>query len=175
MKQLSRFLILAGGGFAILCFFMPWLKLEMAWFEPDSLPLSFSGFSLAKQGNSTTIAFIAAWAIMGISVYMFKQRTLQKPKIPVLLIISSIIGILCLLAVFRFSLLQLPEHIQQFTTIAVGTHLAQADDTTSEMKRPLIDLINLQFGGFGAAIGFIAAFIGACYIPKSESFVVDNE
>ena len=174
MKQLSLFLILVGGGFAILCFFMPWLKLEIARLELDSPPLSFSGFSLAKQGNSTTIAFITAWALIGISVYMFKQQTLQKSRIPVLLIISSI-GILCVLAVFRFPLLHLPEHTQQFTTIAVGTHLARVHDTTSEMKIESIDLINLQFGGFGASIGFIVAFIGVCYIPKSESFVVDNE
>ena len=170
MKQRSLFLILTGGGFTILCFFMPWLKLDMT--SIGSFTDTFSGFSIAMEGNSATIAFVAAWAIIGISVYMFKQQIPWKSTVPVLF--SSSTGCLCVLVVFRFAQLHVPEHIQQFTAVAVGTHLARItpiDGSTAEMKMQLTDFINLQFGGFGAAIGFIVAFIGACNIPRS----VDNE
>ena len=174
MKQRSLFLILAGGGFTIFCFFIPWLKLDMT--SIGSFTDTFSGFSIVMEGNSATIAFIAAWTIIGISIYMFKQQTPWKSTVPVLL--SSSTGLLCVLVVFRFALLHVPAPIQAHTTVALGTHLARItpiDSTTAEMKTQLTDFINLQFDGFGAAIGFIVAFIGACNISRSGTFVVDNE
>ena len=35
--------------------------------------------------------------------------------------------------------------------------------------------ISLQFGGFGAAIGFIVAIIGAWSLPKSDPSMENNE
>lgn len=174
MKQRSLFLILAGGGFTIFCFFIPWLKLDLT--PIDSFTDTYSGFSIAMEGNSATIVFIAAWAIIGISVYMFKQQTPWKSRILVLL--SSSIGLLGIAVVFRLAPFHIPEHIYQFTVVVLGTHLARItpiDGTTAEMKTHLTDFINLQFGSFGTAIGFIVAFIGAWNIPKSDPFVVDSK
>ena len=174
MKQHSLFLILGGGGFAILCFFMPWFKLDMT--SIGSFTEKFSGFSIAMAGNSATIVLIAAVAIIGISIYMLIQQTPWKSRVPVLLISST--GILGILVVLRFALLHVPEHMQQFITVALGTHWAQAtpiDGPTLEKKTQLTDLINLQFGGFGAAIGFIVALIGASSIPRSDPLVITDE
>ena len=107
---------------------------------------------------------------------MLKQQTPWKSRIPVLLI--SITGLLGVLIVLRLALLHIPQEIYQFIVVALGTHWAQVtpvDDPTAEMKTQLTDLINLQFGGFGAAIGFIVAFIGAWNIPKSDPSMENSE
>ena len=174
MKRHSLFFILGGGGFAILCFFMPWFKLDMT--SIGSFTETFSGFSIAIEGNSATIVLIAAAAIIGISIYMLIQQTPWKSRVPVLL--SSSTGILGILVVLRFALLHVPEHMQQFTTVALGTHLARItpiDGTIAEMKTQLTDFINFQFGGFGAAIGFIVALIGAWSLPKSDPSMENSE
>ena len=171
MKRHSLFLILGGGGFTILCFFMPWLKLDMT--SIDSFTDTYSGFSIAMAGNSATIVLIAAVAIIGISVYMLIQQTPWKPRIPVLL--SSSTGILGILIVLRLAPLHIPEEIYQFIVVALGTHWAQVEGATTEMKTQLTDLINLQFGGFGAGIGFIVAIIGAQNLPKSDPSMENSE
>ena len=168
MKRHSLFLILGGGGFTILCFFMPWIKLDLT--SIASFTDTYSGFSLAMQGLLGLIAFITTSTIIVISLYMLKQQTPWKFRIPVLL--SSSIGFLCVLGVLRLALFHVPEDIRQFIIVALGTHWAQVD---AEMKTQLTDLINLQFGGFGAAIGFIVAFIGAWSLPKSDPSLKNSE
>ncbi len=169
MKRHSLFLILGGGGLTILCFFMPWLKIDLT--SIASFTDTYSGFSLAMEGNSATLVLIAAVAIIGISIYMLVQQTPWKPRIPVLL--SSSTGILGILVVLRLAPLHIPEESYQFITVALGTHWAQVDGT--EMKTQLTDLINLEFGGFGAAIGFIVAIIGAWSLPKSDPSMENSE
>ena len=174
MKRHSPFLILGGGGFTILCFFIPWLELDMT--SIDSFTDTFSGFSIAMEGNSATIAFITVLAIIGISSYMLIQLTLWKSRIPVLF--SGITGLLCIFVVFRLAPLHIPKEIYQFIVVALGTHWAQVTPINGpilEMKTQLTDLINLQFGGFGAAIGFIVAFIGAWSLPKSDPSTENSE
>jgi len=174
MKRHSPFLILGGGGFTIFCFFIPWLELDMT--SISSFTDTFSGFSLAMWGLLGTIAFIAASAVIGISIYMLKQQTPWKFRIPVLL--SSSTGFLCVLGVLRLAPLHIPKEIYQFTAVALGTHWAQItpiNGPTLEMKIQLTDLINLQFGGFGAAIGFIVALIGAWNLPKSDPSTENSE
>lgn len=170
MKQHSLFLILGGGGFAILCFFMPWIKLDMT--SIASFTDTYSGFSLAMRGLLGMIAVIAALVTVG-SIYILKPQTPWKSRIPVLL--SSSIGFLCVLGVLRLALFHVPEDIRQFIIVALGTHWAQIDGSTAKMKTELTDLINLQFGGFGAAIGFIVAFIGAWSLPKSDPSLENSE
>lgn len=160
MKRHSLFLILGGGGFTILCFFMPWIKLDLT--SIASFTDTYSGFSLAMRGLLGLITVIAALVTIG-SIYILKPQTPWKSRIPVLL--SSSIGFLCVLGVLRLAPLHIPEETYQFIAVALGTHWAQVD---AEMKTQLTDLINLQFGGFGAAIGFIVAFIGAWSLPKSD-------
>ena len=173
MKQNLMFLTLVGGSLTILCFFMPWLKLEL-----DPISYTFSGFSLAMRGLLGTIALIAASAIIGISIYMLKQQTPWKSRIPMLL--SSGIGFLCVLGVLRLAshpaLLYVPEDIRSFIVVTFGTRLARVDGTTiAEMNTQLTELISLQFGGFGASIGFILALIGAWSLPKSDPSMENSE
>ena len=170
MKRHSLFLILGGGGFTILCFFMPWLKLDLT--SIASFTDTYSGFSLAMRGLFGMIACIAALVTLG-SIYILKPQTPWKSRIPVLL--SSSIGFLCVLGVLRLAPLHIPEETHQFIVVALGTHWAQVDGATGEMKIQLPDLINPQFGGFGAAIGFIVAFIGAWRLPKSDPSIENSE
>ena len=170
MKRHSLFLILGGGGFTILCFFMPWLKLDLT--SIASFTDTYSGFSLAMRGLFGMIACIAALVTLG-SIYILKPQTPWKSRIPVLL--SSSIGFLCVLGVLRLAPLHIPEETYQFIAVALGTHWAQVEGATTEMKTQLTDLINLQFGGFGAAIGFIVAFIGAWSLPKSDASIENSE
>ena len=165
MKRHSLFLILGGGCFTILCFFMPWLKLDLT--SIASFIDTYSGFSLAMRGLLGMIAFIAALVTIG-SIYILKPQTPWKSRIPVLL--SSGIGFLCVLGVLRLAPFHIPEETRQFMVVALGTHLARVDGTTAEMKTQFTDFINLQFGGFGAAIGFIVAFIGAWSLPQIRPF-----
>ena len=167
MKRHSLFLILGGGGFTILCFFMPWIKFDLT--SIASFTDTYSGFSLAMRGLLGLIAVIAALVTTG-SIYILKPQTPWKSRIPVLL--SSSIGFLCVLGVLRLAPLHIPEETYQFIAVALGTHWAQVD---AEMKTQLTDLINLQFGGFGAAIGFIVAFIGAWSLPKSDPSLENSE
>ena len=167
MKRHSLFLILGGGGFTILCFFMPWIKIDLT--SIASFTDTYSGFSLAMRGLLGLIAVIAALVTIG-SIYILKPQTPWKSRIPVLL--SSSIGFLSVLGVLRLAPLHIPEETYQFIAVVLGTHWAQVD---AEMKTQLTDLINLQFGGFGAAIGFIVAFIGAWSLPKSDTSIENSE
>ena len=89
----SRFITPAGGVIALLCFFMPWVKISCM-----GTTTQVSGFDLATKGGDLIInpfvALIAAVATIGISVYMLIEQTPWKSKLPVL--ISSGIGICCL-------------------------------------------------------------------------------
>ena len=43
------------------------------------------------------------------------------------------------------------------------------------IKVELEQLVSLQFGGFGAAIGFIVTLIGAWSLPKSDPSMENSE
>lgn len=171
MKQNSLVIPLVGGGFSLLCFFMPWVKFDSSSFvlsgptAKAAGALTFSGFSLATGGNFITLAFIAALAIIGISIYMLSQKTPWKSRIPVL--ISSGVGLLCLL-------FTLPQFTPAFNP---GIRAVQdiGGAAAPEMQAKLKELISLQFGGFGAAIGFIVALIGAWSLPKSDPSTENRE
>ena len=77
MKQNSLSVPIVGGGIAFLCFFFPWIKLDMSALGlGDALPqikvnLSVSGFRFATgAADLTTLAFLAALAILGVCIYM---------------------------------------------------------------------------------------------------------
>jgi len=46
---------------------------------------------------------------------------------------------------------------------------------STDFKIDMSKLISPQFGGFGVAIGFIVALIGAWNIPKSDTSMKNNE
>ena len=151
MKQNSRFITPAGGIVALLCFFLPWVK-----FDCSGTTLTLSGFEIATKGqvNLTTLALIAALAIIGISLYMLKEQTPWKSKLPVL--ISSGIGLGCLL----FGFLRL--------STGVDTGFGKISLKALEAS--------FQFGVFGTIIGFILSLIGVWnYSKASDSGESDTQ
>ena len=169
MKQNSLSVPIVGGGIAFLCFFLPWVKLDMSALGlGDALSqikvnLSVSGFNLATGTASlTTLAFLAALAILGVCIYMVIQKTPWKSRIIVL--ISSGIGLLFVL----FKLIQFIPGLNPQMNVVSG--VLKSIDSDANIG----NLISLQFGGFGTAIGFIIALIGGWNIPKSDISMEDN-
>ena len=165
---------IVGGGIVFLSLFLPWFKLELdselsfTVLELDSeLSFTVSGFSIATAGDFATLVFIDALAIIGISIYMLKRQTPWKSQIPVLA--GSGIGLLCVWLVLRGAMLYVPKHIYPFITISVGTRMARAGETPTAQS--IMELSDLQLGGFVAAAGFMIAFIGACSLRKSDPLV----
>ena len=169
MKQNSLSVPIVGGGIAFLCFFLPWIKLNMSALGlGDALSqikvnLSVSGFNLATGTASlTTLAFLAALAILGVCIYMMSQKTPWKSRTIVL--ISSGIGLLFVL----FKLIQFIPGLNPQMNVVSG--VLKSIDSDANIG----NLISLQFGGFGTAIGFIIALIGGWNIPKSDISMEDN-
>jgi hypothetical protein len=169
MKQNSLSVPIVGGGIAFLCFFFPWIKLDMSALGlGDALPqvkvnLSVSGFKYATgTANLTTLAFLAALAILGVCIYMMSQKTPWKSRTIVL--ISSGIGLLFVL----FKLIQFIPGLNPQMDVVSG--MLKSIDSDANIG----NLIHLQFGGFGTAIGFIIALIGGWNIPKSDISMEDN-
>ena len=169
MKQNSLSVPIVGGGIAFLCFFLPWIKLNMSALGlGDALSqvkvnLSVSGFNLATgTADLTTLAFLAALAILGVCIYMMSQKTPWKSRIIVL--ISSGIGLLFVL----FKLIQFIPGLNPQMDVVSGIWKSIDSDAN------IGNLISLQFGGFGTAIGFIIALIGGWNIPKSDISMEDN-
>ena len=169
MKQNSLSVPIVGGGIAFLCFFLPWIKLNMSALGLGSaLPqvkvnLSVSGFKIATgAADLTTLAFLAALAILGVCIYMMSQKTPWKSRTIVL--ISSGIGLLFVL----FKLIQFIPGLNPQMNVVSG--VLKSIDSDANIG----NLISLQFGGFGTAIGFIIALIGGWNIPKSDISMEDN-
>lgn len=144
MKPNSRLMTPAGGILALVCFFLPWIKVDCSikmWDEKINSEIVFiSGFDLAtkQQVNLITVALIATLVIVVISLYMLKEQTPWKSKRPVLL--SSGIGLGCLLF----------EYIHLNT--GIDTPIGKV--TLEELEA------TLQIGAFGTIIGFILAIVG---------------
>lgn len=184
MKRNLLFIPLSGGILALLCFFLPWIQIDMSSLDSvftklggstdnlsDNLAkmfgpaftkagnfVKFSGFSLGIERRLSTIAFIAALAIIGICLYMLVKKTPWEARI--LVFVSSGVGLLCLL--FTLSLLT-PEF-----TGGIVVELFRQTGIWETQRMDLQELIRLQFGGFGTAVGFILAVIGAWSLPKSD-------
>ena len=149
IRQNSRFITPAGGIVALLCFFLPWVK-----FDCSGTTVTLSGFEIATQGqlNLTTLALVAAVAIIGISLYMLKEQTPWKSRLPVL--ISSGIGLGCLF----FGFLRL--------NTGVDTGLGKI--SLKELEA------SFQFGVFGTIIGFILSIVGVWNYPKAGDSAESN-
>ena len=162
MKQNSLILPIVGGGIALLCFFLPWIKIDMSPMGQETI--NISGLTFAVGGmNFATLAFIAAGAIIGICIYMMNQNTPWKARN--LVLICSGIGILGLL----FMLIRFAQGLNLASRLAGSTSLL----TGSDME--LDKIISLQFGGLGTVIGLIIALIGAWNIPKSNLTAEDSK
>ena len=153
MEKNTPFITPAGGILALLCFFLPWLKIDCSikmWGEKlNSQIVTVSGFEIAtkQQLNLITVALIAAVIIIGISLYMLKEQTPWKSRLPVL--ISSGVGLACLLI----------EYIHLNT--GIDTPLGKI--TLKELE------VTFQFGAFGTVIGFILSIIGVWNLSEPEN------
>ncbi len=171
MKKNPLILPIVGGGVAFLCFFLPWMAFDMSSLDLDLVvpqlegTITIAGFRMAVSGGNlfTSIAFLATLTILGVCIYMLNQKTPWKARSPVL--ISSGIGLLFMV----FTLIQFfpgtnPE-------LRMVSDMLKSTDFKIDMSK----VISPQFGGFGVAIGFIVAIIGAWNIPKSDTLVEKTE
>jgi len=169
MKQNSLVVPLVGGGIALLCCFLPWIKIDISSLDldpvifPPNESLTISGFHLATGNGNMPYPFFAALVLIMVCFYTLYEKTPWKSKKPVL-ICSGIGSLLVLFTLFSFR-----QGLREGTPLA-GKILEYA---TSEVE--LGQIASLQFGGFGTAIGFIVAIIGAWNIPKSDTSIEDNE
>ncbi len=162
MKRNSLILPIVGGGIALLCFFFPWIKIDMSSMGQEAINISGLTFAIGGM-NFGTLAFIAAAAIIGICIYMMNQNTPWKARN--LVLICSGIGILCIL----FMLIRFVQGLNLASRLAEPTSLL----TGSDME--LDTIFSPQFGGLGTVIGFIVAIIGAWSLPKSDPSTENNE
>ena len=161
MKQHSLIPPIVGGSIALLCFFFPWIKINMSSMGQESI--NISGFTFARGMNFVTLAFIAAGAIIGICIYMMNQNIPWKARN--LVLICSGVGILCIL----FMLIRFVQGLNLASRLAEPTQqLAGSDMELDKIFSP-------QFGGLGTVIGFIVAFIGAWSLPKSDPSMENSE
>lgn len=143
----------AGGILALICFFLPWIKIdcteETFWGTTIGEVTTATGFEIAtkQQVNLITATLIAAVVITGVSLYMLKEQTPWKSRLPVL--ISSGIGLGCLLI----------EYIHLNT--GIDTPLGKI--TLKDLK------VTFQIGAFGTIIGFILSIIGVWSLYKPEN------
>ncbi len=166
MKQNPLTLPIVGGSLSLICFFLPWFKLDMsalaAGFPETNLQdsITVSGFRLVGNGATfEVLTFLATLTILGVCIYMLKQDTPWKSKIPVL--ISSGFGFLYIsIGVILFSIADL----------RMGSALLEFSPDVDIGK-----ILSLQFGVFGVIIGYVLAFIGALNIPADSTPNVVNE
>lgn len=174
MKQNTLILPIVGGGVAFVSFFLPWVKFDISLmpYEGDTAEaITYSGFKTDKY-FLITLAFIAALAILGLSIYTLNQKIPWKSRTP--LLISGGIGFLCVLLTLILFTQSLNSSIERMSDI-----IESANDLGKAIgysfREAFKKAVRLQFGGFGAAIGFIVALIGAWNIPKSSDSMEDNK
>lgn len=165
MKQNSLIVSLVGGGIVLLCCFLPWIKIDISSLDlvvsPPKESLTISGFHIATGNENMPYAFfVALMLILGCFCMLKTPWRARK-----LVLTCSVIG-------FLFVLFTFFTFRQEFSE---GTPLAEEILEYATSKVELEQLASLQFGGFGAATGFIVAFIGARSLPKSDPSIENSE
>ena len=162
MKQNSLIVSLVGGGIALLCCFLPWIKIDISSLDLDPIisppkeSLTISGFHIATP----YAFFVALMLILGCLPMLKRPWKARK-----LVLTCSVIGFLfVLITLFLF----IPE-------LSENTPLAEKILEYATSKVELGQIASLQFGRFGAALGFIVAFIGAWSLPKSAPSTENSE
>ena len=159
MKQKLLLIPLAGGILALLSLFLPWVKFDSSLIPHEvgtAEVITYSGFE-TEGFFLVVLAFITVLAILGVSIYMLNQKTPWKARTPVLR--NSGAGLLCVLLAF----------------ILINSGIEKMSDIWESMGFTLKNPISFQFGGFGAAIGFIVAIVGAWSLPKSAPSTENSE
>ncbi len=80
MRQNPLILPLVGSVIAFLCFFFPWLKVDMSSLGQETISISGFTYAIGNMDIITLAAFIASVAVIGISIYMMKQDTPKQEK-----------------------------------------------------------------------------------------------
>ena len=171
MKEKLLLIPLAGGILAILSLFLPWVKFASSLIPHEvgtAEVITYSGFEI--NGLFVTLALIAALAISGVSIYNLNQKTPWKSRIPALR--NSIAGLLCVVLTLILYTQSLNSGIEKVSDLFEST----IDfESAMNFKEAFEKAVSLQFGGFGAAIGFTVAIIGACSLPKSDPSMENSE
>ena len=167
MRQYAQYFMLAGGILTFLCFFMPWVKFELPSDLDKSLVPEVIGIQEATRGlNFTTLSLVALLTILGISIYYILTQKIPW-KFKTIVQISCIIGVLCIM----LTLIQFTALYRLYSSVAIGTYMAK--DPQFELN--LYKIYKIQLGGYGAAAGFILAYIGVCNIPNSIPSMKNNQ
>lgn len=180
MIRHSRLIAFIGGTLAMCCFALSWVtftkgsykmsydtnvktgRLGGATFRSSNpvtetgaiippIPEShhrYPGYKIALGFNLVTIAFVESILIFFCSVIILAKNSSGRLKR--IVIISSIIGIISLIV----SLL--------LATVIGENGIRSMGNTTYTLSG------DLQIGGFGAAVGFIIALVGAMFIPREN-------
>lgn len=160
--------MLTGGILTAFCFFMPWIKLVLPSEDDRSSVPKITGIQEATGSlNLATLSLVFVLVILGISVYYILNRRILR-NFRTVAQISCIIGILCIL----LTLIQFVALHRSYASVAIGTYLAR--NPQAEFESNLYKIYRVQLGGYGAIIGFILTYIGACNIPKDDIFIEDN-
>ena len=147
---------------------MPWMKLNLPSDGDKSSVPEITGIQETTRSlNFATLSLIAVLAILGISIYYILNRRILR-NFSTVAQISCIIGILCIL----LTLIQFVALHRPYASVAIGTYIARNPQT--EFEFDLYKIFRIQMGGYGAVIGFILAYIGACNIAKDDIFIEDN-
>lgn len=166
IKQYSRYFILAGGIVIFLCFFIPWVEIDMSAVGDTSI-IKMVGFrSATNQLNVTTLALISSLSIFCLSIYGLLNKR-QSGIVRMIIIIGCITGTLSVLITFY----EFFSNYKTYISITTGTNMAK--NPQAEMN--LENVFNIQFGGYGVIIGFVFAFIGAWYTPIQSPFIEVNK
>ena len=167
MKQNALTLSLVGGGIAFLCCFLPWIKIDIAdlnlTISVSKESLTISGLHIATGNGNMPYPLFAAMVLTLVCLHTLYKKIPWKARKPAL--ICSSIGFLLVL----FTLVSFRRELSE------GTRLAEQILEYAASKVELGEIARLQFGGFGAAGGFILAFIGAWNLPKSNISMENSE
>ncbi len=166
MKQNPLTLPIVGGSLSLICFFLPWFKVDMSALGADfpginwQDSITFSGFRYVRNGATfEVLTFLATLTILGVCIYMLKQETPWKSKITVL------IG-----SGFGFLYISIGFILFTIADLRMGSALLEFAPDVDIGK-----ILSLQFGVFGVIIGYVLAFIGALNIPAGSLPNVVNE
>ena len=179
MKGHARLIAVAGGLLALCCFALPWITFTKGSYKRSydtnvhtrklgsatlrtANPVTetgsiitpvpethhrYHGYKIALGLNFVSVAFIESILILICSIIMLAKNSSGRLKR--IVIISSIIGILCLSISFLLAV--------------IGENgLRSMGNTTYTLAG------NIQLGGFGTAVGFVVALVSAIYIPRES-------
>ena len=138
IENKSVFLSPAGALIALICFFLPWVKISCSGIEQTA--------SGSQIGGELWIVFAAAVVILG-AFYLFRNLK-QLDKARPVVILSSLSGLAVLL--FKFLKFATPQETE-FGTITLK-------DIGS----------SIQFGAVGTVIGLIMALIGSSFLKTQD-------